>query len=105
MMKSSFVFSILVAYLMVTTCSSAASVENRAVDPFVPGQYPVNYTAFNQIINHFVDLNVDVYAPNAPGDFPVMYFITGFGGISINLIVILENRNRISNIAFQELCL
>ena len=78
-MKTYFSFSLVIAYLLAT--SAAVSIENRAVDPFVPGQYPVNYTAFQQIINPFVDLNVDVYAPNAPGDFPVMYFITGFGGI------------------------
>jgi len=83
MMKMTSRTFVLAAYLF-ASCA-ALSTENRAiVDPFVLGDYPVNATAFQQIINPFLDVNLDVYAPNAPGNFPVMYFVTGFGGIIQN---------------------
>lgn len=79
-MKMTLLTFVLAAYLFAS--SGALSVEDRAVvDPFVLGDYPVNSTAFQQIINPFLDLNLDVYAPNAPGNFPVFYFVSGFGGI------------------------
>jgi hypothetical protein len=73
-----------IAYILAAICLESAvalSLENRAiVDPFSPGSYPVNSSLFAQIINPFLDLNLDVFAPNAPGNFPVLYFITGLGG-------------------------
>ena len=49
-------------------------------------EYQVNYTSFRQVINPFLDTNLDVYAPNAAGSFPVLYLITGVGG-DIKLIL------------------
>lgn len=57
-----------------------ADDSGRLIDPFVPGDYPINHTAYRQALNLFLDTNIDVYAPNAAGNFPVFYFITGFGG-------------------------
>lgn len=53
----------------------------RLIDPFVPGDLPVNHTAYRQALSLFLDTNIDVYAPNASGNFPVLYFATGFGGM------------------------
>ncbi|XP_057366130.1 uncharacterized protein LOC130686987 [Daphnia carinata] len=53
----------------------------RLIEPFGPGEFAINHTAYRQALNLFLDTNVDVYAPNATGNFPVIYFITGFGGI------------------------
>jgi len=50
--------------------------------------YQVNYTSFRQVINPYLDTNLDVYAPDAAGSFPVLYFITGVGGI---VLIILSN--------------
>lgn len=55
----------------------------KFIDPFVPGDLPVNHTAYRQALTLFLDTNIDVYAPNVPGNFPVFYFVTGFGGIYI----------------------
>ncbi len=57
---------------------------SRLIDPFVPGDYPINHTAYRQALTLFLDTNIDVYAPNSTGNFPVFYFITGFGGIHNN---------------------
>ena len=70
-------------------CCSVALAKNifptedfdRLIDPFSPGEYPINHTAYRQALSLFLDTNIDVYAPNATGNFPVFYFITGFGGI------------------------
>lgn len=53
----------------------------RLVDPFGEGEFAINHTAYRQALNLFLDTNIDVYAPNATGNFPVIYFITGLGGI------------------------
>nr|CAH0100765.1 unnamed protein product [Daphnia galeata] len=71
-------------------CCSVALAKNlfptedfndRLIDPFSPGEYPINHTAYRQALSLFLDTNIDVYAPNATGNFPVFYFITGFGGL------------------------
>ena len=49
-------------------------------DPFAPGPLQVNESAYYQIINPSLDHNLNVFAPNEPGSFPVYYFITGFAG-------------------------
>ncbi|EFX74152.1 hypothetical protein DAPPUDRAFT_109234 [Daphnia pulex] len=54
---------------------------SRLIDPFIPGDYAINHTAYRQALTLFLDTNIDVYAPNSTGNFPVFYFITGFGGI------------------------
>ena len=54
--------------------------QNAKFDPCVPGELTVNYTRFNGLLTLFLDTNLDVYAPNAAGSFPVLYFMTGLGG-------------------------
>lgn len=54
--------------------------QNAKFDPYVPGELTVNYTRFNGLLTLFLDTNLDVYAPNAAGSFPVLYFMTGLGG-------------------------
>jgi len=75
------------------TAISVMAVENHAIiDPFYPGDYPVNSSVFAQIINPFLDLNLDVFAPNAPGNFPVFYLITGLGAtIPVQAYTVLMN--------------
>uniref|UniRef100_A0A0P6DNC3 Arylacetamide deacetylase n=1 Tax=Daphnia magna TaxID=35525 RepID=A0A0P6DNC3_9CRUS len=77
-------------YALVLLLASVVFAENfiqqndqlhRLMDPFVPGDLPVNHTAYRQVLNLFLDTNIDVYAPNATGNFPVLYFATGFGAI------------------------
>lgn len=79
-----------IRYFLVVLLASAAIAKNifdrdddlgRLVDPFGPGEFVVNHTAYRQALNLFLDTNVDVYAPNATGNFPIVYFITGIGGI------------------------
>lgn len=77
-------------YALVLLLASVVFAENfiqqndqlhRLMDPFVPGDLLVNHTAYRQVLNLFLDTNIDVYAPNATGNFPVLYFATGFGGM------------------------
>lgn len=53
---------------------------DRLADLFNPGEFPVNRTAYKQLVTLNLDTNLDVYAPIAAGNFPVFYFVTGFGG-------------------------
>lgn len=53
---------------------------------FSPGELPVNHTTFYNALTLFVDTNLEIYAPNVPGDFPVMYFLTGITGIVFDSI-------------------
>jgi len=66
--------------LTLLAIGGALSPSTRS-DPYVLGELPVNYTEFLSPLTLFLDTNIDVYAPNAPGTFPVLYLITGFGGV------------------------
>lgn len=52
----------------------------KIIDPFVPGDLPVNQTVILNVITIAIDTNIAVFAPNVPGNFPVLYFITGLAG-------------------------
>lgn len=55
-------------------------VSSRITDPFENGEFPVSHTIYRQVTSLSLDTNLDVYAPNSTGNFPVFYFVTGFGG-------------------------
>ncbi len=71
--------------------SSWATVDTKIIyDAFEEGPFFVNQTDFYHLANPTIDHNLGVFAPNEPGNFPVFYFVTGFGG------------NVFSNIIFKE---
>ena len=72
--------SFLALFFMLISVLSVALAENKAYDPFLPGDYPVNYTSILGPLTLFLDTNIDVFAPNAPGNFPVLYFFSGLAG-------------------------
>lgn len=83
MNKTLNVYLVLIA-LSVASCWSVPSKNAvKLVDPFEEGPYLVNSTQYLQLVNPIWDLdtNLNVYAPNEPGNFPVLYFVTGFGGL------------------------
>jgi hypothetical protein len=97
-------------YLLVGLLASATVARNiihvddddlsRLIDPFVPGDYPINHTAYRQALTLFLDTNIDVYAPNSTGNFPVFYFITGFGGI-LHITILVCNKVNILEIKYR----
>ncbi len=66
-------------FLLAVNSSWAASVK-VINDPFDEGPFIVNQTDFYRLVNPTIDLNLGVFAPNEPGNFPVLYFVTGFAG-------------------------
>ena len=99
-MRSIIFISILISVFYLPT--SLSKSVSKDYDPFVAGPFPVNHTSYLSPLTLFLDTNLDVYAPNAPGAFPVFYFITGLGGtfqtISVPLgaqsdLLILSSRN------------
>lgn len=49
--------------------------------PYTNGPHPVKHKTFNGIFNAELDHNLAVWAPDDPGSYPVIYFITGLAGI------------------------
>ena len=48
--------------------------------PYAQGPNPVKHVTFNGIFNAELDHNLGIWAPNKPGSYPVIYFITGLAG-------------------------
>lgn len=67
-------------FVVAVLCVLAEGRSVRNIDPFVPGEHPVNNTLILNAITIATDTNIDVFAPNTPGDFPVFYFVTGLAG-------------------------
>ena len=51
-----------------------------SVDPYEAGEYQVNSTTILRIEALQLEYNLRVYAPNEPGTFKVIYFLSGFDG-------------------------
>lgn len=71
---------LLVTLLMAATGSIPIGPKGDLPDMqgfYSPGELPVNHTSFYNALSLFLDTNLEVYAPNAPGNFPVVYFLTG----------------------------
>lgn len=78
-MKSNYVLFVPIAIIVGHLHFIVAS-NSKIIDPFEEGPYVVNSSTYYQLLNPSVDTNLNVYAPNEPGNFPVFYFVTGFAG-------------------------
>ena len=90
---------VVIALATVPVYEVGAVLKDGRYNPFIPGDLPVNHTSFLSPLTLFLDTNLDVYAPNAPGAYPLFYLITGLGGKKIilsskQLTMNLFNRNR-----------
>ena len=72
-----------VAFLAFLVLASVSLV--ACVDPFQPGKHQVNSTTILQVEGLQLDHNLRVYAPNEPGSFKVIYFLSGFDCTCIRL--------------------
>lgn len=85
--------NVLITFLCLKLVKGSAINNFRNVDPFTPGDLPVNHTVIYNALSISTDTNIGVYAPNAPGNYPVFYFITGLAGISQNTDYLTEAFN------------
>ncbi len=51
-----------------------------AQEIYQPGPFTVQHTIYLSLFNVGLDHNVDVWAPDGSGEFPVVFFIPGFTG-------------------------
>lgn len=58
----------------------AAAVILASPDPFQRGEFATAAVEYRQIANLQLDHNLRVFAPNATGNFPVLYYSTGVAG-------------------------
>lgn len=70
---------------------------------FSLGDLPVNHTTFYHVTTLLLDTNLEVYAPNAPGNFPVVYFLTGITG-TLNSFSIIFFHFAYANLTFLYRC-
>ncbi len=49
-------------------------------NPYEAGPYEVKRTSVISILNPGLDHNIEIWAPNVEGMFPVVYFMSGVGG-------------------------
>ena len=73
--------SFITVFLLSYYCNSFWAASALVNYPFDEGPFVVNQTDFYRLVNPTIDLNLGVFAPNEPGNFPVLYFVTGFAGI------------------------
>lgn len=52
-----------------------------AMDPYIPGPHQTYHHMYNSIGNIGLDHQLDIWAPKAQGNFPVVYFLGGLGGL------------------------
>lgn len=48
--------------------------------PYTYGPHLVKHKTFNGIFNAELDHNLGVWAPDDPGSYPVIYFVSGLAG-------------------------
>merc|ERR1711970_283190 len=51
------------------------------LDPWNDGPFQTKHKLYNGFLNNGLDHELDVWAPNGAGSFPVIYFLGGLGGI------------------------
>ena len=66
--------------LVVTLLAALARTSTSEVDVYQPGPYSVKHNIFVSLFTWGLDHNVEVWAPEAEGNFPVIYFIPGLAG-------------------------
>jgi len=54
---------------------------SESLDPYNDGPYPPEHRLYLATFNNGLDHQVDVWAPDAPGKFPVIYMMGGMGAI------------------------
>ena len=59
---------------------AAALAASQGTDVFSPGPYPPGRIELARLTHLGLDHNLVVHAPNATGQFPVLYFSSGFAG-------------------------
>ncbi len=62
-------------FLVIAT-SAASGLEN----PYEAGSFEVGDASYGSLLVPGLDHNLEIWAPNAEGNFPVAYFLTGFAG-------------------------
>ena len=50
----------------------------EAFEPYERGPYEVTRISYSTLFNQGLQSNLRVWAPNAPGNFPVLYFLVRF---------------------------
>ena len=56
------------------------TIQALAFDPYEKGQYEVKHVTYYSLLTSGLDKDLGIYAPNAEGNFPVIYFLSGLGG-------------------------
>ena len=51
--------------------------------PYETGPYAVRQTSYGSIFNSELDHYLKVWAPDAPGEFPLVYHFTGLAGLGM----------------------
>ena len=60
----------------------------RGQDIYQPGPYSVQHELYLSIFSIGLDHNIDVWAPDGPGEFPVIFFVPGFTGLGFHTAVV-----------------
>ena len=60
------------------------SVSNQF--PYETGPYAVRQASYGSIFNSELDHYLKVWAPDAPGEFPLVYHFTGLAGLGVYVI-------------------
>ena len=55
-----------------------ALFQAEAFEPYERGPYEVTRISYSSLFNQGLQSNLRVWAPNAPGNFPVLYFLVRF---------------------------
>ena len=63
-------------FVLATACLSST----RAQDIYEPGPYTVQHVYYLNLFNLGLSHNIDIWAPDAPGEFPIIYYVPGVTG-------------------------
>ena len=56
------------------------TIQALAFDPYERGPYEVKHVTYYSLLTSGLDKDLGIYAPDAEGNFPVIYFLSGLGG-------------------------
>ena len=56
------------------------TIQALAFDPYERGSYEVKHVTYYSLLTSGLDKDLGIYAPDAEGNFPVIYFLSGLGG-------------------------
>ena len=64
-------------YFLLVLIASLASAQNS---PYDEGPYKVGHFSVIGFNNPGLERNIEIWAPDVEGEFPVIYFLSGFAG-------------------------